>query len=192
MVENNEKYTILHQIEDGDNTAMVFVFRWNIDFSTSKNKVSNQREIVRFFLKNELEIMNKINHSDSGAPFLVDSNQFISISHSGNLFAIHLSKQGCVGVDVQLMKKNLYRGRGYFINDFEEKNFSLTERELLLIWCAKETVYKTQKGEIQFYKENITITEMFEGVIKVNVKGDGELSCRYLYSDEFALTYVTK
>jgi len=189
MGEKDEKYTILHKVEEAEYD--VFVFEWiDLKEGNKQSKVDFQRNVIHFFLKNELGIDSIVLHDDSGAPFLKNSKKFISISHSENLFAVQLSDVDRVGVDVQVKKDNIYRGRGYFINDLEEQNFEMTSEELQLIWSAKESVYKYKKGAVEHYREGISVLEIRSDSIFVELNHYEKITCLFLSEEKYKVVYV--
>ncbi len=184
------KYTLHHHISLKENRGDVFVFEWiGDDDVQQKNKGQFQRDVIRFFLKNELNIESEIAYHKSGAPFLKDSNLFISISHSGFFFAVQLSVVDCVGVDIQVFKSLISRGYSYFVNEQEEIKHELNELNLHLIWCAKECVYKLKKGKIKNYREDISIVEIESDLITVGVYTK-EIKCRYILERDLVLVFV--
>jgi len=191
MDEKDEKYTILHHVEETENDVLVFVFEW-IDLTYKKqcSKVEFQRNVIRFFLKNELGIDSEVLHHTTGAPFLKKNKKFISISHSENLFAIHMSTIDRVGIDVQVLKDNIHRGRGYFINEFEENNFEMSTEELQLIWSAKESAFKMKKGAVEHYREDISIHEIKNKSIAVEINHKEKITCSFLSEEKYKVVYV--
>ncbi len=188
MQNNSKKYNVLHQVRK--NESSIYIFEWlQNETQGREEKVTFQRQVIQFFLKNELGINNRVMHHSSGAPFLEKSNYFISISHSENIFALQISSKDEVGIDVQVTKGNIYRGRGYFVNDFEENNFTLNDKELYLIWSAKEAVYKLKKGKISQYREEILVKKIGENEITVCV-GAEKITCSYWQSANFIMVFV--
>lgn len=98
-------------------------------------------------------------HND-GKPTLLNSQKFISISHSANLVVVFISELNC-GVDVETINRDTDRIAKRFLHPSEMENIQNSDQPKLLqllYWCAKEAVFKCspQKG-VQF-NEQILIT----------------------------------
>lgn len=111
----------------------------------SFKSLKRQREWlgVRLLLKHLVGEVVHIGYESSGAPFLINSDQHISISHSGALVAIALSNDR-VGVDVQTICDKPLRLKSHFLSD-DEEHLLANELDILTavkLWCAKEAVYK--------------------------------------------------
>lgn len=114
----------------------------------------------------DLVLKNKSN----GAPYIQNSSYSnISISHYGGHYVVYLSKKP-VGVDIQIFKDSLMKGRHYFVNQSEESTIDLTKINLHLIWTAKEAFYKKHSGEIADLKNDVSILKIDESkkMIKLN------------------------
>ncbi len=145
--------------------------------------------------KNRVESLN----NESGKPYLSNNQSFISYSHSGNYSAAIASPKREVGVDIEYLgrKRNL-RTRHLFMNQPELDWFdSINSFEaFILIWSAKETVYKIV-GEGYSFKENIFMQTADlklnrEGILSSLVKKDNEehkLDVNYIIHEDFILTY---
>ena len=88
-----------------------------------------------------------------GKPFLHNSTQHVSISHSHELAAAIIADE-VVGIDIQKVVEKIERIAERFLNA-EELNFispSLYRLEQLHVcWCAKEALYKAYgKRELDF------------------------------------------
>jgi 4'-phosphopantetheinyl transferase EntD len=172
--------------------SIVFVFRENLnERPIGAVKMKHQQMIVRRCLA-EIFNLDSVNlkHLNNGAPFLPDyPDQYISISHSREWYAIQLSKVDEVGVDIQLIKENIFEGRSYFVNQEEDRNIDLTNLNLNLIWSTKEALYKLKKGEVDHYKDSITVIRIEENYIIARV--DAEIiSCGYKIMDDTVLVYT--
>jgi len=124
-----------------------------------------------FYLDKKLELK----HKSSGAPFTANSiYTHISISHYGGYYAIYLSKNP-VGVDIQIFKDSLAKGKHYFVNEVEGSDIELTKINLHLIWTAKEAFYKKHLGEIADLKNEVSILEIDEGGELIRLKYQEEI-----------------
>lgn len=98
---------------------------------------------VRLLLKHLLGSNVQIAYKSSGAPFLINSNKHISISHSGTLVAIALSNEK-VGIDLQIISDKPLKIMSRFLSNAEIQMMrdQLDALTAVKLWCAKEAVYK--------------------------------------------------
>lgn len=98
---------------------------------------------VRLLLKHVLGSNVQIAYKSSGAPFLINSNKHISISHSGTLVAITLSNEK-VGIDLQIISDKPLKIKSRFLSNAEIQMMGgqLDALTAVKLWCAKEAVYK--------------------------------------------------
>lgn len=175
-----------------DNNSVMVFFHSSSDDRKGRSKVEYQREVIHNFLRGVLETSDfEIIRDENGAPyFSSESMPFLSISHSGNWFAVQLCEKDRVGVDIQIMKSDIERGMRYFVNKHEEEMLNLTNFNLNLIWAAKEAVYKFKRGNLEFYKEAMTVVGIDDGRLIVEVENE-KVECAFLTEDDFVLVYVT-
>lgn len=85
----------------------------------------------------------KVNRHSNGAPFLVSSELHISISHTAKFVSTYVSKMMC-GVDIELKTRNAEKIARKFTdeNEVEIAKHIYPQNPHLLIWCAKEALYK--------------------------------------------------
>ena len=98
---------------------------------------------VRLLLKHVLGSNVQIAYKSSEAPFLINSNKHISISHSGTLVAIALSNEK-VGIDLQIISDKPLKIKSRFLSNAEIQMMGgqLDALTAMKLWCAKEAVYK--------------------------------------------------
>lgn len=150
----------------------------------------SQHACLKRFLEEALKISKPVlQKKESGAPEVIGSELRISISHSSKWLAMQWSDDDRVGVDVQVIKKGLHRGRKYFVNEREEKSLDLTDENLLKIWCAKETIYKMFEGDLKSFKESITVINFDVSSLQAEVEGE-IVRCQFKTWEDFYLMYV--
>ena len=133
------------------------------DRNTLDNFQSYQRKLewlsVRVLICEVLKKECQIIYNAERKPFLADGSHNISISHSGNLTSVLLSKKFRVGIDLELMSHKIHNIAHKFIS---EKEIICCDPEferlhLYIHWCAKEALYKIcDKQDINF-KQNLSI-----------------------------------
>ena len=83
-------------------------------------------------------------HTESGKPFLTDSTQHISLSHTKEYAAVAISDTQDIGVDIEQYSPRVQRVSKRFLHPQEQPlpfKGDLTWG-LLLYWSAKESIYK--------------------------------------------------
>lgn len=178
-------------VGNDNNEVMVFSYP-SFEDKKGRSKVEFQRQVIYNFLCEVFETSDfEIIRDESGAPFFNTENMpFLSISHSGNWFAVQLCEKDKVGIDIQIMKPDIERGMRYFVNQREEELLELTNYNLNLIWAAKEAVYKYKRGNLEFYKEAMTVVGIDNGTLTVEVE-DEKVECAFLTEDNFVLVYIS-
>jgi len=152
-----------------------------------------ERLAVNVLLKQMTGKVMEISRLESGKPYLENSETNISLSHTKGYVAVALSKTKQVGIDIQYITDKIKRIRSRFVSDSEYIDPENEIIHLLLVWSAKETLYKVfGRGadlRISFITDNfipnivgkINITEYITGK-----KQQFELD--YMVTDDFVLT----
>jgi phosphopantetheinyl transferase len=170
--------------------GILFLFRLcnYHDYIIKSGKIEVQRAAVLCVLENQLETHFELTHNSKGAPLLKNTLfHEISISHSKGLFAVYLSTEKKVGVDVELIKTINKRSLNYFLNIVELKRL-WSEKELLMIWCAKEAYYKLKKGKVDDLTNEATVTNISGCDITIEASGK-ETKLKIFEGDSFILVY---
>jgi 4'-phosphopantetheinyl transferase len=139
---------------------------------------NNQRKIewlsVRALTKELTGQESRIIYNGNRKPYLYDWSYNISISHSGKLTSVMLSRKRKIGIDLELMSHEIDNLAHKFINqeEFITTEPDLATYHLYIHWCAKEALYKIcDKQDINF-KHNLTIAPFSpreEGIIEGRV-----------------------
>lgn len=167
------------------------------------NYRSNVRKLewmsVRRLLREVKGVPTQIVYNEQRKPFLFNSDEHISISHSRELTGILMSKDKKIGLDLEYMAQNIDRVSHKFLNSDEyiveddRRNF-----HLYIHWCAKEALYKLlDKQDINFRK-NLTI-EPFEPEDCGEIMGwvdnkfwHDKFLLRYFKIKDYVVVYCTK
>lgn len=101
---------------------------------------------ARLLLRQMTDNMSKISYDPTGKPLLVNSAGHISISHSSNRVVIYLHPELQPGIDIELITRNVERPARKFLSSKELEDSTiggqLSNKDLMLRWCAKEAVFK--------------------------------------------------
>lgn len=162
----------------------------NIVSNTRKNEFVTTRLLLKDILRDNYI---PIQYEESGKPYL--QNNQISISHSKGYVAIILSKKSCVAIDVEQYRKTIFSIAHKFVNESEEAIFSSLE-DLILLWSAKETLYKFDNASPDF-KEHYTVTKVSEngqyGKLLGNIHTENiekQIELSYFRHSQFSLVWT--
>lgn len=174
-------------------TSIGNIHLWKVEnYSARIAHGEKKREIERSEVikkLNELGYHNALSHKENGQPYLKDfDNVFLSISHSNGLIAIYIATQA-VGIDVEHVRKSMFDGRDYFVNN-EEEQLNLSQETLQLIWGAKEAFYKQLEGQIADLKNDVTLKsyELESKLINIQYQ-EQEIALHFEIIDEIYLVF---
>ncbi len=151
----------------------------------------------RFLLKEHYGEAIKLDHQPGGKPFLVGQREQISISHSGNLIAILLSKHKTPGIDLEKKNRPISRIIPKFLND-QEQAFLLPEHEnehAIICWTIKEVVVKKLNNKQIDFRSEITIDPFQpdstgETTVRILTNGKpSKLLVKFFSHREFIISY---
>ena len=126
-----------------------------------------------------------IDHNSNGQPLL--DGFHISISHTNGYACVLLSTQKVVAIDIEYRSDRIERIRSKFLRSDEA--FTSIE-DLLLVWSAKETLYKYFSEDDLMYNEMKveSISDSFLSMI--NLKTNEKKMVSYLSTPDYVLTYL--
>lgn len=117
------------------------------DFLLFRNELRKREWLAtRLLLKQILGNDSIIHYDPTGKPHLVNSTGNVSISHSFDYVAIFYHPENQPGIDIESITRNIERAAGRFLSPKELNdctvNGTLSNKDLMLRWCAKEAVFK--------------------------------------------------
>tara|TARA_B100000809_G_scaffold152972_1_gene150354 strand:+ start:159 stop:770 length:612 start_codon:yes stop_codon:yes gene_type:complete len=131
---------------------------YDIIDKTEGVKRKNERLAARLCAKERLkQEYHGINYFENGKPFLVNSKDHISISHSGSIVCAIFSKNEKVGVDIQPPSEKIRRIAKRVFNVTELKWANDDLDRLTELWCIKETAFKAAQIVGLSFREEIVI-----------------------------------
>ncbi|MDC0560230.1 4'-phosphopantetheinyl transferase superfamily protein [Flavobacteriaceae bacterium] len=147
----------------------------------------------------ELENTNfKISYDKSGRPS-INSKLNISISHSKELAGIVLSNSSKMGIDIQTLETKILKVKNKFLNDLERFNNEYKSEidYLIMIWTAKESIYKALGIKGISFSENIIINRITEKEKKgegyyINGNEKIKFNLNFFYIDNYTICYAYK
>ena len=101
----------------------------------------------------------KLTKDEVGKPHFEEGSPHLSISHSGNFAAAIIDENGPTGIDIETQGPKILRIEDKFCNAEDKSNIRKTHLSvcLLIIWGAKESLYKWYgKKEVDF-KKHMTV-----------------------------------
>ena len=126
-----------------------------------------------------------INHNSNGQPLLYGF--YISISHTNGYVCVLLSTQKVVAIDIEYRSDRIARIRSKFLRSDEP--FTLIE-QLLLVWSAKETLYKYFSEDDLMYNEMKVESISASSLSMINLKTNEKKMVSYLSTPDYVLTYL--
>lgn len=97
----------------------------------------------------------EVGKDEFGKPFLRDNSAQISWSHSGNYAALIACEHAPTGIDIEQLSERVLKIEDKFCNKADKSTIDHRHKveSLLLIWTAKESMYKLYgKKEVDFRK----------------------------------------
>jgi len=170
----------------------------------SHPEIRNENKKLQWFatrhLVNEMRgEFSDIVKDEAGKPYLKNSVQHLSISHTPVFAAAMLSKVAPVGIDLEMINPKVERIAHKFLRQDEINAIQVDEKieKLILYWSAKEALYKLYgKAGIEFMSQ--LLIEPFElkltGELKAEIAGIEQplknLHVNYSFFEDHVLTYV--
>ncbi len=128
----------------------------------------------------------EIEYTKQGAPYIVDSDTYISVSHTQTHIAIILSDTPCA-IDIEQLSRNFAKVAERYISP-QESQFITTPLLQAIAWCAKEAAYKYATQSCDFIRD-ICIRTISNGVISMDIM-DTTTTAHYVVNEEFAAVYI--
>ena len=126
-----------------------------------------------------------IDHNSNGQPLL--DGFHISISHTNGYACVLLSTQKVVAIDIEYRSDRIERIRSKFLRSDEA--FTSIE-DLLLVWSAKETLYKYFSEDDLMYNEMKVESISASSLSMINLKTNEKKMVSYLSTPDYVLTYL--
>lgn len=134
-----------------ENDAEINTVIQNFQSESKKQQFLASRRLLK------LEFGNwKTLHNPNGKPHPISNSSEISITHDKKIVGIIKSMNPC-GIDIQEITPKVIRVKSKFINENDFYFQSEEEKDLTVIWCAKETLYKINGDPNIFFKEHMVI-----------------------------------
>lgn len=104
----------------------------------------------------------QISYDAAGKPYLEEHSYHISVSHTQNFAAVAISKTGRVGIDIEVLGRDLSKIASKFCSDEELNGLGnpADTFKMTLLWCAKEALYKLYGLKQLDFRQHIKISNL--------------------------------
>lgn len=139
-----------------DNSVLVEIE--NVKSSRRRLEIIASRFLLKFLCGREYET---VLHDENGKPYFASGKRMVSISHTGSYVAVALAPYN-IGIDIEVITGRAFRLKEHFLSEGEIKAVDRndSERDAVLRWSAKESVYKVLGREVYDFKNRLR-TEQF-------------------------------
>jgi 4'-phosphopantetheinyl transferase EntD len=132
-------------------------------------------------------------HNDDGKPLVAEDGQLlpswqVSVSHTRGYAAVMLSQSNGVGVDIEYRSQRVDNIASRFIRPDEPAS---TTDERLLVWSAKETVYKLFSARHLAFFDMRTVSIGDKVLLMENMKDHILVDVGYEFSHDYVLTFAS-
>ncbi|WP_462316958.1 4'-phosphopantetheinyl transferase family protein [Marinilabilia sp.] len=138
-------------------------------------------------------------YHQNGQPYISNCPEFVSISHTKGYAAISLSTITFPGIDIEFPSHRIEKVAKRFLNE-SEKSFldpAYTQKQLGLIWCTKEAIFKKAGTPGLVFKNQIIarpfIPKSQEGQLSASLQLTStheDINLEYLISQDFYLVWI--
>ena len=200
-IKNSDQILGLWEIEENLNDLLEAAKKWDYNVEKQRSFKSEMKQkqwlAARLLMHSMNPEIGRIHYRESGAPWLKE-DYYISMSHSHERVALVLNKTSDVGVDLQQFTPKISRIQHKFASEFELDNIDsdMHTEKLILLWCAKETIYKRMKIFGLIFKSEIEV-EPFDygnqGILNSTVRHGNEtysIPLKYEILDDYTLVYT--
>jgi 4'-phosphopantetheinyl transferase EntD len=160
------------------------------DFSSEKRK--KEWIVTRLLTKVINQKYIQITYNCNNKP--LSDFGFIGISHSDEFVAVIFSEDRNVAVDIEKISNKTCKIAKKFLSDEEQIVFNISDSKLTtLLWSIKECVYKYYSEKQLAFAQNIKIEPFVlksEGTLIVFLKKTCKINVKYLFYENFVLTYI--
>jgi len=137
----------------------------------------------------------RVEYNEYGKPYLLKNALNVSFTHSSKWVGAISHAHKNTGIDIECPTEKIIKVASRFTNENERKYFSIDKYrpELLLIWCAKESVFKMKGSAFTDFAETMQVlpfTATDKGLFYMQLsKIDEILEVNYELNNDFALTW---
>ena len=136
-----------------------------------------------------------VSYDKDGKPVLTNSEAYISFTHSANWVGVIYHQNARVGIDMECPTDKILKVASRFCSEEEKTYFHVPDNrdELLLVWCAKETVFKIIGSPVTDFAKTMQVLPFQtedSGVFKLKLLNENKiLDIHYFRTLNYTLTY---
>jgi len=110
-----------------------------------------------------------VGHTEQGAPYVVDDEVNISITHTPRLVAVAIDEHRIIGIDAeQVDRQQVLRVRDKFLNAVEQRFIAPDDLAAHVIaWTAKEAIIKAERNSALDWTHGITLEPFVSGDLPI-------------------------
>jgi phosphopantetheinyl transferase len=155
-----------------------------------------EKEGVKYLLQKKFPNQPTLNYDIHGKPYLENSSEFISISHSHNLLALAISSNN-VAIDIEIISDKAEKVKHKFLSEKElTETINCHSIVYTIYWSAKEVLYKLNGKKGFSLKNDFTVLPFIfdqnggelKGLVKVS-ELKNEIRMLYFIKDNFVIVY---
>ena len=134
----------------------------------------------------------EIQYQESGKPYLKGTNLHISISHTKGYAALALSKTP-IGIDIETWSSKAMKLKSKFLQESEMQLYltNKPEDDAVVLWSAKESVYKIQEHQSPNLKDDILIFKKEQSLCAKSNRENQIAQILFYTHPDFVLTSAT-
>lgn len=194
-IHNDDNHIAIWQIDESED-VLLREFGLLVDLP-----VNPRRRLERLAVLNlikQLGLGDRYHYQSDGRPYLPTNDSHISISHAGNKVVVAINPNKPIGVDIEQTDRNYKRVAPKYMSQREICHVTnYGAKELSLIWCVKEAVYKLPWGVSKCFSTEIDVLVevdmLHRGWCTVKVKHNGEwnyMRANFEYLDNYCLVWI--
>jgi 4'-phosphopantetheinyl transferase len=189
----NEDFHLLVVKKGGELNPYEILLSSELDLFLKLKTAKRQQEfLLARYLRNFVLGNIPIGYKDSGKPFLLNDERFISISHSKDFLGVLISKYNC-SLDIEEISNKVEKVKFKFLNENEGTLIPNDPKNLTRAWTVKEVLYKLSDFPIRSYTSELLILSWEEDNVKGITKTEHksiEVSIHSILIDELIISYT--
>lgn len=194
-IETKEGKILLWEVSENSSDLELMCRSKQVELPPPMHLESRRKQVMVTSLLHQMLFPGTIlDYEATGKPF-VNSDQFVSVSHSANVLVMMRSTVPC-GVDIERVHSRVRKVSHKFLNDEELRlNQDASDYKLTQLWTAKEAMFKVSGSDKVFMRSNIFV-ETLSATEATAVLTDGELKLkrriRFLEEKDMILAWTER
>lgn len=151
---------------------------------------------IRVMLNKLIGDQFKLMYDETGKPFVANGAFKVSISHSKNHAALIIHPEKEVGIDIEIPSDRVLKVSKRFLNKEEHDFIGDNSTAMMIVWSAKEALYKIIGKEAVDFAEQLKInpfTAKENGTLTgIHIPTSKNFKLNYIVKPEYILVYCIK